>query len=215
MLYNPLLLRCNSGIKWRYKSNNTRVAVLSYNEITPKKVILFNDEPYLVISYHVFRKQQRKPVNITKLKNIKTGRVVENTFHVNETAEEADLETRQVTFIYRKGNEYWFHSAGKPADRFMLSEEFVGDQGKFLKDRSDIQALVYEDEVIGLKFPIKVELKVVEAAEAVKGNSSGGALKEVKLETGAKLMVPLFINEGDIVSVNTEDGAYSERMEKA
>ncbi len=215
MLYKPLLLRCNSGIKWRYQSNNTRVAVLSYNEITPKKVIIFSDEPHLVISYHVFRKQQRKPVNITKLKNIKTGRVVENTFHVNETAEEADLETRQVTFIYRKGNEYWFHSAGKPADRFMLAEDFVGDQGKFLKDRSDIQALVYEDEVIGLKFPIKVELKVVEAAEAVKGNSSGGALKEVKLETGAKLMVPMFINEGDIVSVNTEDGAYSERVEKA
>lgn len=191
------------------------MAVLSYNEITPKKVILFNEEPYLVISHHVFRKQQRKPVNITKLKNVKTGRVVENTFHVNETAEEADLETRLVTFIYRKGDEYWFHNAGKPAERFALTEEFVGDQGKFLKDRSEIQALVYDEEVIGLKFPIKVELKVVEAAEAVKGNSSGGALKEVKLETGAKLMVPLFINEGDIVAVNTEDSAYSERIEKA
>lgn len=191
------------------------MAVLSYNEITPKKVILFNEEPYLVISHHVFRKQQRKPVNITKLKNIKTGRVVENTFHVNETAEEADLETRLVTFIYRKGDEYWFHNAGKPAERFALTEEFVGDQGKFLKDRSEIQALVYDEEVIGLKFPIKVELKVIEAAEAVKGNSSGGALKEVKLETGAKLMVPLFINEGDIVAVNTEDSAYSERVEKA
>ncbi len=203
------------GIKWRYSTNTTSVAILSYNEITPKKVIIFNDEPCLVISYHVFRKQQRKPVNITKLKSIKTGRVVENTFHVNETAEEADLETRMVTFIYRKGSEYWFHNAGKPADRFMLSEEFVGDQGKFLKDRSEIQALVYEDEVIGLKFPIKVELKVVEAADAVKGNSSGGALKEVKLETGATLMVPMFINEGDVVAVNTEDSAYSERIEKA
>ncbi len=191
------------------------VAVLSYNEITPKKVILFNDEPHLVISYHVFRKQQRKPVNITKLKNIKTGRVIENTFHVNETADEADLETNLVTFIYRKGNEYWFHPVGKPAERFMLAEDFVGDQGKYLKDRSEIQALVYDDEVIGLKFPIKVELKVTEAADAVKGNSSGGALKEVTLETGAKMMVPMFINEGDIIAINTEDGAYSERIEKA
>ncbi|MFM2424244.1 MAG: hypothetical protein RLZZ70_635 [Candidatus Parcubacteria bacterium] len=191
------------------------MAILSYNEITPKKVIIFNDEPCLVLSYHVFRKQQRKPVNITKLKSIKTGRVVENTFHVNETAEEADLETRLVTFIYRKGSEYWFHTAGKPADRFALTEEFVGDQGKYLKDRSEIQALVYEDEVIGLKFPIKVELKVTEAVDAVKGNSSGGALKEVKLETGAKMMVPMFINEGDIIAVNTEEGSYSERIEKA
>lgn len=191
------------------------MAVLSYNEITPKKVIIFNDEPHIVISYHVFRKQQRKPVNITKLKNIKTGRVVENTFHVNETADEADLETKMVTFIYRKGSEYWFHNTGKPAERFMLAEEFIGDQGKFLKDRSEIQALVYDEEIIGIKLPIKVELKVTEAADAVKGNSSGGALKEVKLETGATLMVPMFINEGDIVAVNTEDGAYSERIEKA
>jgi elongation factor P len=191
------------------------MAVLSYNEITPKKVIIFNDEPHIVISYHVFRKQQRKPVNITKLKNIKTGRVVENTFHVNETADEADLETKMVTFIYRKGSEYWFHNTGKPAERFMLAEEFIGDQGKFLKDRSEIQALVFDEEIIGLKLPIKVELKVTEAADAVKGNSSGGALKEVKLETGATLMVPMFINEGDIVAVNTEDGAYSERIEKA
>lgn len=191
------------------------MAILSYNEITPKKVILFNDEPYLVISYHVFRKQQRKPVNITKLKNIKTGRVIENTFHVNETAEEADIETRDVTFIYRKGDEYWFHTAGKPAERFALGLDMVGDQGKFIKERTDIAALVFDDEIIGLKMPIKVELKVTEAADAVKGNSSGGALKEVTLETGAKIMVPMFINEGDVIAVNTEEGVYSERMEKA
>lgn len=191
------------------------MAVLSYNEITPKKVIIFNDEPHLVISYHVFRKQQRKPVNITKLKNIKSGRVIENTFHVNETADEADLETRLVTFIYRKGSEYWFHTAGKPADRFSLAEDFVGDAGKFIKDRSDLQALVYDEEIIGLKLPIKVELKVTEAAEAVKGNTSSGALKEVKLETGATMMVPMFINEGDIIAINTEEAAYSERIEKA
>ncbi len=191
------------------------MAILSYNEITPKKVIIFNDEPHLVISYHVFRKQQRKPVNITKLKNVKTGRVIENTFHVNETAEEADMETRGVTFIYRKGNEYWFHTTGKPAERFALTSDFVGDQGKFMKDRSEIDAVVYEDEVIGLKFPIKVELKVTEAMEAVKGNTSGGAQKEVTVETGAKVMVPMFINEGDIISINTEEGLYSERVDKA
>ena len=191
------------------------MAILSYNEITPKKVIIFSDEPYLVLSYHVFRKQQRKPVNITKLKNLKSGRVVENTFHVNETAEEADIETRMVTFIYRKGNEYWFHNSGKPAERFAMTDEFVGEQGKFLKDRSELQAMVYDDEIIGLKFPIKVELKVTEAADAVKGNSSGGALKEVKVETGATVMVPMFINEGDIISINTEDAAYSERVSKS
>ncbi|MCA9354219.1 MAG: elongation factor P [Candidatus Kaiserbacteria bacterium] len=191
------------------------MAVLSYNEITLKKVILHDDEPYLVIATHVFRKQQRKPVNITKLKNLKSGRVVEVTFHQNETVNEADLETRSVTFIYKKPDEYWFHTAGKPAERFMLSEDLIGDQGRFLKERSDIDALLFNDEVISLKFPIKVELKVKEAMPAVKGNTSSGAQKEVTLETGATIMVPMFINEGDVISINTETGEYSARVDKA
>lgn len=191
------------------------MAVLSYNEIVQKKVIIFNDEPCLVLSCHVFRKQQRKPVNITKLKGLKSARLYEQTFHVSETVEEADLENRQVVFIYRKGSEYWFHIAGKPAERFALTEDFIGDQGKFLKDRSEVQALVFDDEIIGIKYPIKAELKVTEAMPAVKGNTSSSALKQVTVETGATVMVPMFINEGDIISVNTESGDYSERMEKA
>lgn len=191
------------------------MAVLAYNEITLKKVILHEGEPYLVVASHVFRKQQRKPVNITKLKGLKSGRVLEVTFHQNETVEEADMETRTVTFIYRKPGEYWFHTAGKPAERFALSEDLVGDQGKFLKERTDIDAIVFDDEVIGLKIPIKIELKVKEAMDAVKGNTSSGALKEVTLETGATIMAPMFINTGDIISINTETGDYSERVEKA
>jgi len=198
-----------------YNILTVRMAILSYNEITPKKVIIFNDEPCVVVSYHVFRKQQRKPVNITKLKGLKSGRMIENTFHVNETAEEADLETRLVTFIYRKGDEYWFHTSGKPQERFALASDLIGVGGKFIKDRAEFKAMVYDDEIIGVQLPIKVELKVKEAMEAVKGNTSSGALKEVTLETGATIMAPMFINEGDIVAVNTEDGQYSERVEKA
>jgi elongation factor P len=191
------------------------MAILSYNEITLKKVIIHEGEPCLVVATHVFRKQQRKPVNITKLKGLKSGRSLEVTFHQNETVEEAALETRRVTFIFKKPGEYWFHTAGKPGERFSLSDDFVGEQGRFLKERSDIDALVFDEEVIGLKFPIKMELKVKEAMDAVKGNSSSGAQKEVTLETGATLMVPMFINEGDVLSINTETGEYSERVNKA
>lgn len=191
------------------------MAILSYSEITPKKVIIYNDEPCLVLSYHVFRKQQRKPVNITKLKGLKSGRSLEVTFHVSETVEEADLENRQITFIYRKPGEYWFHPVGKPGERFAISEELIGTAGKFIKERSDLQAMVYDDEVIGVKIPIKIDLKVTEAMEAVKGNTSSGAQKEVTVEGGATIMAPMFINEGDIISINTESGEYSERVEKA
>jgi elongation factor P len=191
------------------------MAVLSYNEITIKKVIVFNDEPCIVISSHVFRKQKRKPVNNTKLKSLVSGRLIENTFHVNEVAEEADLESQNITFIYRKGNEYFFHVTGKPAERFSLSEDLIGDQGKFIKERSELKALVYDEKIIGVTVPIKIELKVTETVDASKGNTSGNALKEAIVETGAKVMVPMFINQGDIIAINTESGDYSERIEKA
>ena len=193
------------------------MAVLSYSEITTKKVIIFDGEPFLVVSHHVFRKQQRKPVNVTKLKSLISGRVVENTFHVNENAEEADLDKKMITFIYHNAGkgEYMFHTAGNPGDRFALSEDMVGEQGKFIKEKSDLEALLYNDEIIGIKVPIKVELTVTEAAEAVKGNTSSNATKEVKLETGALIQVPQFINQGDIISINTETGQYSERVSKS
>lgn len=191
------------------------MAVLSYNEILPKKVILFNDEPCLVLSHHVFRKQQRKPVNITKLKGLKSGRVIDNTFHVSETVDEADLEFRNIIFIYRKGDEYWFHNSGKPGERFSLTEDLIGDSGKFIKERSELKAMVFDEEVIGVTVPIKVELKITETVDASKGNTSGNALKESIVETGAKVMVPMFINQGDVIAINTESGDYSERISKA
>ncbi|OGG85643.1 hypothetical protein A2392_02655 [Candidatus Kaiserbacteria bacterium RIFOXYB1_FULL_46_14] len=191
------------------------MSVLSYNEILPKKVILWNDEPYLVVSSHVFRKQQRKPVNVTKLKSLKGGRVVENSFHQNETVEEAELEKKTITFIYESKGEYWFHDTKDKSQRFALAPDTIGSGAKFMKANSEVEALVFDEEIIGVTIPIKVELKVKEAMPAVKGNTSSGALKEVTLETGATLMVPMFIGEGDIISINTETATYSERMEKA
>lgn len=191
------------------------MSVLSYNEITLKKVILWDDEPFIVLGSHVFRKQKRKPVNVTKLKSLISGRVVEQTFHSSETAEEADIETRSVEYIYESKGEYWFNVPGKPSERFVLSHDVVGDEIKYLKPKSTVDALVFNDNIISIKVPVKVELRVKEAAPAVKGNTSSGALKDAILETGAKIMVPLFINEGDIIKVNTETGEYTERAEKA
>lgn len=191
------------------------MSVLSYNEILPKKVIIFSDEPYLVISSHVFRKQKRKPVNVTKLKNLKNGRVVEYSFHQSETSEEAELEKKSVTFIYESKGEYWFHETGNKSARFLIPADVIGSAARFMKANSELDAVLFDDEVISVNVPVKVELKVKEAAPAVKGNTSSGATKEVVLETGATIQVPLFINEGDVISINTETESYVERMEKA
>lgn len=191
------------------------MSVLAYNEITLKKVIIWNDEPCIVLASHVFRKQQRKPVNITKLKSMISGRVIEQTFHQNETVEEAEIETKPIEYIYESKGEYWFNTPGKPSDRFPLSMDVVGTEIRFLKPKSIIDAILYDEKVIGVKMPIKAELRVKEAAPAVKGNTSSGATKEVTLETGVVIQVPMFINEGDTVRVNTESGEYTERVEKA
>jgi len=191
------------------------MSVLSYNEITLKKVILWDNEPFIVLASHVFRKQKRKPVNVTKLKSLVNGRVVEQTFHSNETAEEADMETRAVEYIYESKGEYWFIVPGKPSERFALSHDIVGDEIQFLRPKSVIDALVFNDNIISVKIPVKVELRVKESAPAVRGNTSSSATKEVTLETGATIQVPMFINEGDIIRVNTELKEYTERVEKA
>ena len=191
------------------------MAVLSYNEITLKKVIIWNNEPCIVVASHVFRKQKRKPVNNTKLKSLVSGRVVEQTFHANETAEEAEIDTKDIEYVYTNRGEYVFCTPGKPAERFSLPNDVVGEEIRFLKPKSVIEAVVYDERIIGVKIPIKVELMVKEAAPAVRGNTSSSATKEITLETGATIQVPMFINEGDVIRVNTESGEYAERAEKA
>src|SRR3989344_1898094 len=178
--------------------------MLEYNEITIGKFIIFNGEPWEVLSAHVFRKQQRKPVNATKLRNLITGRITENSFHVSEKAEEAEIETKDIKFIYTQKDEYWFHEDGNPSKRFALKEEQIGYGSKFLKKDAIAKAMIFDEKIIGVQMPIKVELKVVEAPPNMKGNTAQGGNKVVKVETGATVNAPLFISEGDTIVVNTE-----------
>jgi elongation factor P len=188
---------------------------LSYNEIITGKVIVYNGEPCKVLSHHVFRVQQRKPVNVTKLKGLKTGKMIENSFHQNENAEEADLEKMTVVFVYNAKGDFIFHKAGNPGARFPLSEDLIGPGVKFLQQKAEYQAVLFNEEIIGIEIPIKVQLRVTEAPPAVKGNTATGATKVVTLETGTTVTAPLFVNEGDIVEVNTETGEYAGRVTKA
>ncbi len=186
--------------------------MLEYNEITVGKFIIHEGEPWEVLDAHVFRKQQRKPVNATKLRNLITGRMTEYSFHVSDKAEEAELENKEIQFIYQTKGEYWFHEVGQPSKRFSLSEEQIGNGAKFLKKDAVAKAMIFEDEIIGVKMPIKVDLKVIEAPPSTKGNTAQGGSKQVKVETGTMVNTPLFINEGDTIRINTVDGQYSERV---
>jgi len=188
--------------------------MLEYNEILKGRVILLDEQPYEVLDAHVFRKQQRKPVNQTKLRHLITGKVTEQAFHVSEKVAEADLSTKNVKYLYANKGEKWFCAEDNPGDRFMLSEETIGTGGQFLKSNIILEALVFDEKIIGIKIPIKMELAVTEAPPAVKGNTAQGGSKQITVETGATLNAPLFINEGDIVRINTETGEYVERVDK-
>lgn len=194
--------------------------MLDYSEVTLRKYIIYENEPWEVTASHVFRKQQRKPVNAVKLRNLITGRITEVSFHVSDKVEEADIDKKEVKYLYTNRGEYWFAEANDPSKRFELPEEMIGPGAKFLRPNTVVDAMVFNDpkfptgqgKIIGIKFPIKMELKVVEAHEATRGNTAQGATKSVVLETGAEIQVPMFIKEGDVVRVNTETGEYTDRV---
>ncbi len=191
------------------------MAILAYNEILPKKIIIYNNEPYEVLSSWVFRKQQRKPVNQTKLRGLKTGKVLEISFHQAETVPEADIDKKMLTYIYSAKGDVWFHESGNPKNRVSIPEAVVGEKIKYVKEKTDVEALEWNEEIIGITIPIKVELEVTEAPPSVKGNTAQGGSKQVVLETGAVVSTPLFINQGDIIRINTDTGEYTERVNKA
>lgn len=191
------------------------MAILSYNEIVQKKVIEYNGDPYEVLSSHVFRMQQRKPVNQTKLRHLVSGKVLEISFHQSETVPEADIGKMQATYLYTNRGESWFAEAGNPKNRFAFPEDAVHDKVRWLIQSSPVEVLLYKENPMTIDIPIKMDLKVVEAPPAVKGDTATGGSKQVKLESGATVSTPLFINEGDVIRINTETGEYTERAEKA
>ena len=124
---------------------------LEYSEIREKKIIIYDDEPAEVVESHVARTQQRKPQNQVKLKSLITGKTIAATFHVSETADEADVEKREVTFLYSKagrppedGQEYWFCNPADKSDRFKLDASLIGNAAKFLKENSNVTSLVWD-----------------------------------------------------------------------
>ena len=190
------------------------MALLEYSEITEKKYIVMDGTPYEVISSHVFRKQQRKPVNATKLKNLMSGKVTEYSFHVSDKVEEAEIDERQVKYLYNTKGEWWFCEAEDSSKRFKMTEDVVGPQGRFLKPNTVLGQFLFRDQPMGFRFPITVELKVTEAPPGIKGDTATGGQKVITLETGATISAPLFVNEGDIIRLNTDTGEYRERVSK-
>ena len=201
--------------------------MLSYNELKPGTYIVLDGKPYVVIEYNFSRMQQRKPAVQTKVKDLMNGKVIAKTFHPNDSIEEADISKKKVKFLYGNRGEFWFCPENNPEARFKLPQEIIGEAADLMKPNSIVDALVFSapkgrdlasgggEKIINIDLPIKVDLKVVEAPPSFKGDTASGGSKQVKLETGATINVPFFINQGDVVRINTHDRNYVERASKS
>jgi elongation factor P len=185
--------------------------MLNYNDIKPGVAVLVEGEPYVCTWNNSMKKQQRRPVNQTKLRHIIKGNSIEYSFQQSDKLEEAEIEKRPAVFIYERNGEWFFHDAKDKSTRFSITDEQMGESGKFLKDNTEVETLWFNEKLFTVKLPIKVELKVTEAPPDVRGNTAQGGSKIVELETGATLDVPMFVKQGDVIRVNTETGEYVER----
>ncbi len=189
--------------------------MFSINDLKNGSIIAIDGNPYAVLSVKHLHIGRGGSSIQTKIKNLKTGQVFEKNFKPAAEFEEADIEKMKARFLYENRGVYWFDEIGNPQNRFSLREEEIGEQAVFLKSNLEIIALKFDGEIISIELPVKVDYKVIESPPAVRGNTAQGGAKTAVIESGAKISVPLFINEGDIIRVNTQTGEYAERVEKS
>ncbi len=188
---------------------------LSVNELKPKTFFIFEGQPWVVLEAHHLKMQQRRPVVQTRMKNLLNGKIVERNFAQSDVFEEADIKREEVKFFYSHRDEYWFSKKDDPSKRFLLDEEILGDATKYLKNNLIVGAILFNDQIINIELPVKMDFKVVEAPPAIRGDTAQGGVKQVVIETGATVNTPLFVEEGDTIRINTETGQYVERVEKS
>ncbi len=184
--------------------------MLELNQIKPGKVIQVNNEPYIVVKTDHHKMGRGGAVLKTKLRNLVSGNMLDKTFQGNDKAEEADTNKKKANFMYKDENEAYFMD-NESYEQFTIALEQVGDKQKFLLDGTDVDILYFNNNPVAVELPIKMKFKVTEAAPGVKGNTAGNVTKKVKIETGAEVTAPLFINEGDEIIINIDKEEYVER----
>ena len=189
--------------------------MLSINDLQNGSIIKIDGQPFVVLSVkHLHIGRGGSSVQ-TKIKNLKTGQVLERNYKPADVFEEVEIEKMKSRFLYESRGIYWFDEMGNPKNRFSLKAEEMGDAAPFLKPNLEVLAIKFGDAIISIELPIKIDYKVLEAPPAVRGDTAQGGTKVVVVESGAKVLTPLFIQEGDVIRINTQTGEYTERVLKA
>lgn len=173
--------------------------------------IKYNGETYVVMSYNFVNPGKGSAFTRTKIKNAKTGKILEVSFRSNETLEEANVAHRKSQYLYNDGTDMSFMD-NENYEQFTLPIENVGDMMNYIVDGSEVIVTYVDEAPFTIQLPPKLNFKVVSAPPGNKGDTATGGNKLVEIETGAKVNVPLFIKEGDVIKVNTDTGEYVERV---
>lgn len=187
--------------------------MLSISEVKIGKLVQIANEPFVVIKADHHKMGRGGAVLKLKMRNLINGNVLEKTMQGNDKMEPADTEKRKANYLYKDESNAFFMD-NESFEQFELPLEQLGLKIKFMKDNTDVDTLYFQSRPVSIDLPIKMDLKVISAPPGVKGNSVGNISKVVTLETGAEISVPMFVDEGDIIRINTDTEEYSERVTK-
>ncbi len=184
--------------------------MLSTSDFRKGLKLEIDGQPYIIVDFQ-HEKTARRRANVwTKLKNLKTGSVLEKTFSGGETFKEPNFAERKMQYLYYDSEGYHFMDSAT-FEQSSLTEEQIGDNKWYLKESLEYKILYFEDRPINIDIPSSVVLKVIEAEPGIKGDSVSNLMKNAKVETGLKVKVPLFIKEGESIKIDTRTGEYIER----
>ena len=184
--------------------------MISGSELRKGVIIELDDKLYQVIDYqHV--KMKRTALAKVKLRDIRGGHTIEQSFQSDQKFTRVRLEFRNVQYLYNDGDLYYFMDE-ENFEQIPISTGQLGDVINYLKEGMSLQVSSYQDELVGVELPITVELEVSDTGPGFKGDTATGGTKPASLETGTTIQVPLFVNKGDIIKVDTRSGIYLERV---
>jgi elongation factor P len=184
---------------------------LSITNLKKGTIFQLDGVPYRVVEYSQKVMGRGGSIVNVKIKSLTDGKVLERTFKGNEQVDPADVERRNVQYLYSDAGQYHFMDTSS-YEQFELTTESAEDLPKYIKDGDNVTALIFEGRLIGVELPKNVALKVTYTEHAVRGDTSSAITKEAKLETGLTVKVPAFIKQGDVISIDTSNGAYRERV---
>lgn len=184
--------------------------MISTNDFKTGQTIELEGDVYQIIEFQHVKPGKGSAFVRSKLRNVRTGAVVEKTFNAGEKMPKARIEKREVQYLYNDGKDYNFMDM-ESYDQMAMTTEQLGDAVKYLKENMLIQVLTFQGKSIGVELPNFVELEVVETAPGIKGDTASGGSKPATLETGTIVQVPFFINVGDKLQIDTRTGNYIKR----